>query len=99
MEGPAEERIIQQCMKQKKPLPEKIANAPELLLGLDLYYDSFWDLTTCRQVGFGVGSIPWASIRDYAVTFEFDEEQVDDLFYFIRMMDNAYMEFHRPKEK
>lgn len=98
MEGPAEERIIRQCLRQNKPLPEKVANAPALMLGMELYYDAFWDLTTCRQVGFGAGAIPWASVRDYGLTFEFDEEQMEDLFYFIRVMDNAYLEFYKPKE-
>lgn len=87
-------------MRQRKPLPEKIANAPELMLGLELYYSAFWDLTTCRQLGFGAaGAIPWSAIKDYAVAFDFDEEQAEDLFYFIRKMDNAYLEFYKPKEE
>jgi len=65
-------------------------------MGLEIYYDAFHDLNTCRQSGFGAGPISWASIRDYAQTFEFDDEQQDDLFYFIRVMDNAYLGHHSP---
>lgn len=91
--------MIQQCVRRNKPLPKRIANAPELMLGLELYYDAFWDLATCRPIGLGAGSIPWSAIRDYALTFEFDEEQEDDLFYFIRAMDNAFLQFYNKKSE
>lgn len=67
-------------------------------MGLELYYDAFWDLNSCREVGFGLGPIPWTSIKDYAITFEFDTEQFEDLYYFVRSMDDVYMKFHAPKK-
>jgi hypothetical protein len=91
-------KIIKQCMRQKRPLPEKITNMPELRLGLELYYVAFWDLSTCRPVGLGIGAIPWLAIRDYALAFEFDEEQAEYLFYCVRRMDNAFIEFHSKKK-
>lgn len=98
-QAPHEARIIQQCMRERLPLPESIANAPQLHLGLELYFDAFFDLSTCRTVGLaGAGPIPWSSIRDYAVTFELSEEQMEDLFYYVRVMDNAFMAYHRPKK-
>lgn len=85
-------------MRERMPLPKKIQNAPQLRLGLDLYYNAFWDLTSCRAVGWGLGPIPWVSIKDYGETFEFDEDQTESLFYFVRMMDNAFLDHHRTKE-
>lgn len=81
-------------MRERSPLPDRIANAPKLTLGLELYYDAFWELNTCRQTGWAAGQIPWTSIRDYAVTFELDEAQEEDLFYLIRVMDNAFLDYH-----
>ena len=97
-QGEVEQRIIRQCMKMRKPLPKKIQNAPELNLGLELYWDAFWDLSTCRPTGFGAGPIPWLAVRDYSLTFEFDDEQQDDLFHLIRLMDNEYINHYAKKE-
>lgn len=85
-------------MRERLPLPRKIANAPELNFGLELYYDAFWDLSTCRMSGYSLGPIPWGSVNDYASTFEFDDEQRHALHYYIRVMDNVYVKFHSPKK-
>ena len=90
-------KIVQQCIRQKRPIPDKIANAPALMLGLDLYYDAFLDLATCRSVGMSAGAIPMLDIRDYAIAYEFDEEQEADLLILIRQMDNEYIKFYSKK--
>jgi len=86
-----ERRIIVQCMRERLPLPQKIQHAPELHPGLELYYGAFFDLSTCRQVGFGVSPIPWNVIADYAQVYQFDDDQVDDLFHFVRHMDHTFI--------
>jgi len=79
------------------PIPRKFAEAPDVPMGLDLYLTAFWELTTCRQPGFsGPGPIPWAEIAGYAVAMGLDERQFDDLVYYIRVLDVAYLE-HRAK--
>lgn len=59
---------------------------------MDLFLAAFWELTTCRPGGMTLAPIPWLAIREYAKASSFDEEQTDDLHYFIRVMDNAYMD-------
>lgn len=87
-------------MRERIPLPKRIANAPELWLGLELFYDAFWDLNSCRDLGaVGFGPIPWSAVKDYAQTFELDSEQFQDLYYYIRRMDDAYLKFCSPKGK
>lgn len=82
------------------PLPERIANAPELYLGLELYYRAFLDLTSCRGQGYGTeGPISWLSIKDYADAQELDLDQRDDLFYHIQHMDLAYLKHKSEKLK
>lgn len=68
------------------------------MLGLELFWEAFWELTTCRSVGFSMGPIPWLAMREYAVTFEMGGDQQDDLFYLVREMDNAYINHHKPPE-
>ena len=85
-------------MRERLPLPERIANAPQLQLGLELYYDAFWELGSCRVSGWSAGPIPWVAINDYAEAFEFDEEQREALTYYTRRLDQAYLMFHAPKE-
>lgn len=81
-----------------EPIPDRIANAPELTLGLMLYMQAFFDLDSERQVGFSVGRIKWSAIRDYADAFEFDAIQTEDLFYFIKELDKVYLEWNKPAE-
>lgn len=94
-----EEQIIEQCKARAIPLPEKIANKPFLWMGLELFYHAFFDLNTCRPVGMALCPIPWLCMRDYARTFEFDEDQEERLYYFIRQMDDAFLQYHDKKAK
>lgn len=75
------------------PLPSRIANAPELDIGLELFYVAFFDLHSCRQIGFSAGPIPWTAIRDYANEHNIFGDQREDLFYYVQMMDKAYLEW------
>jgi len=79
------------------PLPDRIAKAPDLHIGLELYYAAFWELDTCRPIGWGMGPIPWAAVKDYAQTFDLDEEQQESLFFLVRKMDNEYLKYMSKK--
>lgn len=92
-QGPTEQAIITACIRDRMPLPERIANAPALFLGLELYYGAFADLNTCRAEG----PISWLTIDEYAQRRGLCGEQKEDLFFFVREMDNAYLEFQRGK--
>jgi hypothetical protein len=98
-QAPIEQRIIRQCFRERSPLPDKIANAPKMRLGLELYYGSFWDLSSCRVTGWSLGPIPWTAIHDYARAYGFDEEQTDDLIYYVRELDIAYLQYEHKKAK
>jgi len=67
--------------------------------GLDLYYCAFWDLMTSRPIGMAQGPIGWQVIHQYAMAYEFSEEQAEDLLYFVSLMDATYMEWSRKKHK
>jgi hypothetical protein len=75
------------------PLPEAIRNAPSLWLGLELYYNAFLELCTCRQIGNAVGAIPLTSVIEYCKAFEIEGEQQEDLLWLIQRLDHKYLEW------
>lgn len=95
--GPVEQNLIRQMIRAGEPLPARIQEAPELEQGLYLYLQAFFDLDSERSHAFGPVAIPWGSIKAYAEAFEFDEEQTEDLFYFIRKMDSVHLDRIREK--
>lgn len=100
--GPREQNIAKQCFMSNEPLPDNIANAPELYYGSQLYLQAFFDLDCERSHAMGLTQIPWSVIKDYAIAWEFDEEQTEDLFYYIKQMDHANLkrlEEQMPKSK
>lgn len=90
--GPIEQNIAKQAMRAGQPLPDRIANAPELIDGLQIYLNAFFDLDSDRTHVFSPTAIPWSSIHSYAIAFELDDEQTHDLFYFIKRMDSKHLE-------
>lgn len=95
--GPVEKKIVDQCVRYKKPLPARIANAPFLRMGLDLYYLAFLDLTSCRTQGYAEGPISWLSIAHYAQLNGYNDDQIEDLFVHIGEMDTVYLKFRADK--
>lgn len=87
------------CLKQKRPLPKAIANAPELNLGLEFVYSSFWELSTTRPTGWGFGPIPWNAIASFCDRYEMDDEESEDFSFLSRAMDRAFLEHHAEKDK
>jgi hypothetical protein len=91
-QGPTEKSIIEQCIRQRRPLPNAIANAPSIEIGLDIFFVAFMDLTTCRTMGFGEGPIPWTAKRIYAVDeLSLEGEQKEDFYFYLAEMDRVYL--------
>lgn len=90
--------ILEQCKRERRPLPPAIQNAPDLEMGLELFYGAFFDLTSCRSLGMGLGPIPWTAVNQYARAYGYSEEQEEDLQFYISRMDHAYMEWAAKKK-
>lgn len=86
-------------MATGQPLPAKIANAPELELGLHFYMLAFNDLESERPVGMDVGPIPRSAMRDYAIELDLTDEEFDDLYHHVRALDIAYLKHRAKKNK
>lgn len=81
------------------PFPKAIQNAPVLWMGLELFFGAYGDLDGDRPSGWNVRPIPWTAMRDYCDCYEITGEQREDLFYFVRAMDRAYMKKEEQKNK
>jgi hypothetical protein len=92
-----ERRIIEASIRRRVPLPDIIENAPEILLGLEVYYEAFLELDTCRTVGMSAGRIPWTAIDRYAERHGFTGDGFDYLLHMIRAMDDAFLKYSRDK--
>lgn len=84
--------LIKNCIADGRDIPEKFKNAPELRSHLALYYDAFTELGSCRSYGMGVGMIPWTAAKDYAVFHCFDEDQFRLLTWYLREMDEVFLQ-------
>ena len=98
-QGPTEKTIIEQCIRERRPLPDAIANAPELKFGLELFYMAFMDLTSCRSIGYGAGPIPWSAIQTWCAAYDIQGEQREDLFYHVERLDKSYLDWSVKKQK
>jgi hypothetical protein len=96
-QGPVERTIIESCMREGLPLPQRIENAPELAPGLEFYLAAFYELESSRPMGLDVGPIPWTALQDYALSLGLDDEEQDDLKHHVRALDVAYLK-HRAKK-
>jgi len=95
--GQAEQRILKDCYITRRPIPDRINNAPRLTLGLEFYYAAFNDLSTCRDVGMGMGPIPWTEVQAYADSYGLSEDESDDLHVLMALMDKAFLKHFAQK--
>lgn len=94
---PVEKRIIEQCLRENREFPEKIKNAPSLSIGLELFFHAWLELGSCRLSVMEEGPIPWTAISQYAKDYGIVGELYEDLVYYVRVLDNAYLRFKREK--
>jgi len=94
-QGPHERRIIEQCMRYEQEIPDAIKNAPELAIGLGMYYEAFHDLSSSR-VG---NAIPWREVNHYCKEKGYSEEQQDTMHYVIASLDEARAVFIKMRNK
>lgn len=67
------------------------------IVGLEWIWEAFWKLSTCRQVGMGVGAIPWVAIDRYAIREGLTWEESQHFEFCIMSMDREFLE-HQDKQ-
>lgn len=71
-------------------------------MGLTLFLSAFYDLDSCRPVGWEEGPIPWTAMADYCDRLDIQGDQREDLIYHVRQLDIEYLKYKaskRPKGK
>lgn len=63
--------------------------------GLEWIWDGFWKLSTCRELGMGVGPIPWWTIELYGRREGLDWEEMQHFEYCISILDSKYLDYHQ----
>jgi len=86
-----EQNILKQAKRFNKPIPERMQNKSDLFIGLELYYNAFFELDTERNHTMGLVKIPRSKIVEYAKEYDFTYEQKEDLIFYITRMDKAHM--------
>jgi hypothetical protein len=81
------------------PLPDKIKNRPKLRPGLDLYWRAFWEMSSDREIGMGVGPIPWRTVNDWCLRNDIWGEDFERLLTILRGMDGEFMKRQGGKGK
>ena len=60
--------------------------------------EAFWELSSCRELGFGVvGPIPWSAIDMFAKREQLEEEDFEDLAVVLRAMDEEFLRIQNSK--
>ena len=86
-------------VQQGMALPDAILNAPELFLGLQLFFETFLALNEERPMGMGgQGPIAWSAVLRYCQANEIEGEQAEDLFYHIRHMDAEFLRIQNERQ-
>jgi len=98
-QGPYERNILEQCLRERLPIPQAIQNAPELWMGLELFFGAFLDLDGDRPSGWDIRPIPYLIMVDYCAAYNIVDEQREDLLYLVRAMDRAYIDHQKKKNK
>lgn len=99
MEYGEKEFSIQSAIAKGRPLPEWAHNVPDITEADVFYLKAFYDLTSCREVGMGLGPIPWRDIYTYAIYAGFENDLYDHFIQVIREMDAGYLEWQRKKQE
>ena len=59
-----------------------------------MYLTGWLDLDGSRPPGPSLARIPWTAVNDYCIRLGFDNEQAEDMQYYIQAMDAAYIAKH-----
>ena len=98
-QGKSEKVIIEQARKMGMPLPDSIANKPQLSAGLELYWKAFCELSSDREIGMAEGPIPWSSMDRWAIRHGIYGDDFDRFVGVIRGLDEVYLKKQHTTQK
>lgn len=72
-------------------VPDWWDKQPRMVRGDELYLEAFWELSSCRNFGMGIGPIPWNFIVMYGERKGLDPGMLNVFVYVIRALDEVYL--------
>ncbi len=77
--------------KGREP-PEAYFQQPEIPEDLQFYWLAFFDLSSERQIGMGIGPIPRSQIRHYAIEHDIlSRDEFEHFYRIVRAIDEEYI--------
>lgn len=71
-----------------RQVPDAFFDRPDPLPESHFYWRAFCELSTERQIGMGVGPIPYSKAREYAQRYELNEDEWDFFWEIIQDVDS-----------
>lgn len=96
-QAPHEQTMIKNSLRENRPYPKAILNAPILELEHIFYYQAFNELGTSRY--FAGGPIPYNEIVNYGELFDLDSNEIAELLIVIRAIDIHMLNYWYEKQK
>ena len=90
--------MLEAAIERGLPVPSWAASEPELLPGDEFYIEAFFELSSCRSLGWGVGPIPWRDIVQYGRFYELEPDVLRMFIRVIRAMDTVYLEWEAKRK-
>lgn len=80
-------------------MPAWYDEEPLVLPGEDFYLRAFWDLSTERQIGMGLGPIPFFARQRYALEAGLEPDMIRPFIDIIGKLDVAYLNWSAQEQK
>lgn len=93
-----EQRLRDEARRFKdSPLPDRVKNKPTLFFGNALFLNAWFDLDTERDRK-TYQPISRRMCFEYSEDYGLDEEQRDDLWFYMNRMDREFLEWFKKKQ-
>jgi hypothetical protein len=87
------------CVNLGQPIPDKLANPPQIADSIYFYLEAYFELDTERSKSMGTERIPFSRIVNYAKHVGLSHSECNDLISIIRLVDNGMIKYYNEKEK
>jgi hypothetical protein len=88
-------KIRAEARRFKEPLPKRMQEKPDLFFGNALFLNAWFDLDQERK---RPEKITRSMCFQYAIDYDLSEEQTEDLWYHIRIMDSEFLPWWQKKQ-
>lgn len=80
-------------LKRKTEFAWYFAERPDSDESDAFFLAAFWDLDTCRAIGFGLGHIPWTAIDAYGLRHGLEPDVLNAFHQIIKALDARYLKW------